>query len=94
MNATFKRLKNLLIDFFKLSEATELNITELARVIVVTCPTETSPISFQHIEVEKPIDEAQTKKKEISYKEIGPCFNMHMRRNKIAASDLYKEACR
>jgi len=37
MNTVYARLKNLLIDFFKLSEVSELNIAELARVIVVTC---------------------------------------------------------
>jgi ribosome production factor 2 len=94
MNNIYARLKNLLIDFFKLSEASELNIAELARVIVVTCKDEKSPIHFQHIEVEAPIDEEKVRKNGISFKEIGPCFNMHMRRNKIAANDLYKEACK
>lgn len=46
MNNVYNRLKNLLIDFFKLSEASDLNIAELARVIVVTCPDEKSPIHF------------------------------------------------
>jgi ribosome production factor 2 len=94
MNNIYGRLKNLLIDFFKLSEAKDLNIAELARVIVITCQDEKSPIHFQHIEVEAPIDEDKVKKNSIKINEIGPCFNMHMRRNKIAANDLYKEACR
>jgi len=76
MNDTYKRLKNLLIDFFKLSEAKDLNIAELCRVIVVTCKNESSPIHFEHIEIDTPIDENKVKKKEIVIKEIGPSFNM------------------
>jgi len=46
------------------------------------------------MEVEAPIDEEKVKKNTIVINEIGPCFNMTMRRNKIASNDLYKEACK
>lgn len=39
-----KRLKNLLIDFFRIDDLKEANISELQRVLVFTCKGETEPI--------------------------------------------------
>jgi hypothetical protein len=32
--------------------------------------------------------------KTVPFREVGPSFGMKLRRDKIAAPDLYKEACR
>jgi ribosome production factor 2 len=45
MSETHKRLKNLMIDFFRITDVTEGNISEMRRVIVFTCTSE-NVISF------------------------------------------------
>lgn len=45
-----KRIKNLFIDFFRISDLSEVNIVELKRVLVFTCRGETAPIEVRHME--------------------------------------------
>ena len=71
----------------------ETNIVEMQRVIVVTCRSEESPVEFRHLECGT-INEALAQRDAVPFREIGPCFNMRIRREKIAAPDAYKEACR
>ena len=51
------------------------------------------PIEFRHLECEN-ITEATVQMKTVPFREVGPSFNMKMRREKIAGTDLFKEACR
>ena len=71
----------------------ETNIAEMQRVIVFTCRGVTEPIEVNHLECRE-VSEALAKKDAIPFKEIGPCFSMRLRRDKIAGMDLFKEACR
>jgi len=84
---------NLLTDFFRIQDMEEANISLMRRVMVFTCKGETEPIQFNHLECRE-ISEALAKKNAIPFHEIGPSFSMRLRRDKIAAHDLYKEACR
>lgn len=70
----------------------EANISELQRVIVFTCRGETEPIQFKHLECEE-ITEAAALKDAVAFREIGPSFEMRIRREKMASTDLFKEAC-
>lgn len=88
-----KRLKNLLIDFFRIQDMQEANIAELQRVIVFTCRGEAEPIEMNHLECGA-VSETLVKKNAVPFKEIGPSFSMRLRRDKIAGTDLFKEACR
>jgi len=88
-----KRVKSLLIDFFHNQQLKEANIMELKRVMVFTCRGEKDPIEFRHLECEN-ITEATVQMKTVPFREVGPSFNMKMRREKIAGTDLFKEACR
>lgn len=45
-----KRIKNVFIDFFRISDLSEVNIVELKRVLVFTCRGETAPIEVRHME--------------------------------------------
>jgi len=71
----------------------EANISELQRVMVFTCKGESEPIQFRHLECEE-VTEAAAMKDAVAFREIGPSFNMRLRREKMASMDLYKEACR
>ena len=53
-------------------------------------------IQCRHFEVNvgKQINETDVKKKTLGMNEIGPRFDVSFRRDKIADSDLFKQACR
>jgi ribosome production factor 2 len=70
----------------------EANIVELRRLLTFTAVDDTT-IQVRHFEVVK-ITEAGVLANDITMKEIGPSFDLKMRRNQIASSDLYKLACR
>ena len=62
-------------------------------MIVFTCRGATEPIEMNHLEVRE-VSEGLVKKNAVPFKEIGPCFSLRLRRDKIATTDLFKEACR
>lgn len=62
-------------------------------MMVFTCRGELDPIEFRHLECED-ITEATVQMRTVPFREVGPSFNMTMRREKIAATDLFKDACR
>ena len=41
-----------------------------------------------------PVHEEDVKKQKIELQEIGPCFDLRIRRKNLASTDLYKDACR
>ena len=89
----YKRIKNFFLDFFKITELSEVNIVELKRVIVFTCRGENCPIEFRHLEISD-ISESTVAKETIPFREVGPCFDLKIRREKMATTELFKEACR
>jgi len=83
----------LLIDFFRIQDMKELNIVEMRRVMVFTCRGETDAIEVRHLEADD-ITEATVTRKTVPFREVGPCFDMKLRRDKMASHDLFKEACK
>jgi len=61
--------------------------------MVFTCRGATEPIEVRHLEV-KEVSEALVKKNAVPFGEVGPSFSLRVRRDKIATTDLFKEACR
>lgn len=88
-----KRIKNLLIDFFRIQDMKEANIVELKRVMVFTCRGDKEPIEVRHLECDE-ISEATVKRRTVPFREIGPCFNMRLRRDKMATFEAFKDACK
>lgn len=92
-NDNLKRIKSLLIDFFQNNDLKEANIQELKRVMVFTSRGEKEPIEVRHLEVDD-ISEATVQMKTMPFREIGPSFDLFLRREKLGSTDLFKEACR
>ena len=61
--------------------------------MVFTCRGDKEPIEFRHLESDG-ITEAAVQMRTVPFREVGPSFNMVLRREKMASFDLYKEACR
>ena len=85
-------MKNLFIDFFKLTDLDEANIVELKRVLIFTT-VDDNTIKLRHYEIAE-INEALTVGNKFEMKEIGPHIDLIMRRNKFAAEDVFKQACK
>ena len=81
------------LDYFRIKDLKEANIEELRRVLVFTCRGETDPIEVRHLESGK-VNEKEAIRNTVPFKEVGPCFNMRLRREKMATFELYKEACK
>ncbi|TNV77302.1 hypothetical protein FGO68_gene14700 [Halteria grandinella] len=88
-----QRLKSLLYELFHQRDLKEINITEMKRVLVFTA-TEENTVQVRHYEVSGKLSEAGIQLGDVEFKEVGPHFNMKLRRNQIASNDLYKAACR
>ena len=88
-------MKNFFIDFFKLTDYEEANIAELKRALVFTSLDDTK-IKCRHYELNpgSKINETDVSNRTLTFNEIGPRFDLSFRRDKIAASDLYKAACK
>ncbi|CDW79488.1 brix domain-containing protein 1 [Stylonychia lemnae] len=87
-----QRIKNLLYEFFHMNDMDEVNIVEMKRILVFTSLNETD-IQVRQFEIPQ-ISEPQVLKSMIDMKEIGPRFDLKLRRAQVAAIDLYKLACR
>ena len=61
--------------------------------MVFTSRGEKEPIEFRHLEADN-ISEATVQMKTVPFREIGPSFDLAIRRDKMAGHDLYKEACK
>lgn len=90
-----RRLKNFLLDFFKQTDYQETNIAEMKRILLFTSTSE-STILCRHYEVNrgKKVNETDLKNKSFKFEEIGPHFDLTIRRDKIAAPDLWKSSCK
>ena len=61
--------------------------------MVFTCRGELDPIEFRHLECDN-ITEATVQMQTVPFREVGPSFNMRLRREKMAGHELFKEACK
>ena len=67
----------------------------MKRVLVFTSVNDTK-IEVRHYEanVGGTVNETDVEKKSIKLSPIGPCFDLSFRRDKIAETDHYKQACK
>lgn len=88
----YQRLKNLLYDFFHLTDLEETNIVEMKKVLVFTA-IDDATIKFRQFELPK-ISEQEVLKASLEMREIGPHFDLRLRRSQIGSQDLFKLACK
>jgi len=87
----FERLRKFFLDYFKVQELEEVNITELRRIIVISAG-ENKIIKFRSYQVEGSLNEYELDK--FSLTEIGPSLNLSVRNIHLASAELYKLSTR
>ena len=85
----YKRLKNLFIDLFSANTQTKLNLNNVEHVIYLIAIDE--KILFRSYKVIYKKSGCKTPRCELE--EIGPHFEMTIRRIRFASNDLFKKAC-
>lgn len=86
----YKRLKNLLTDFFRGPVIEKVRLAGLEHVILFTAAEGKLYIRSYRVLLKK--SGARTPR--IELEEIGPSLDLVVRRTKLASDDLYKRACR
>jgi len=88
-NSDFKILSNMFIDLFRGQVLSEINLAALSHVFVLTASA--SVIHFRHYAIL--LKKSQQKVlPRVELEEIGPRFDITIRRTKHASSDLWKAA--
>lgn len=89
-NAEMQRLKNLLIDFFRGPEVTNIRLAGVEHLIQVTAVGPRVLLRSYKIHLGK----SASRLPRVELEEIGPSIDWRLRRSQLASEDLYKEACR
>lgn len=85
----YKRIQNLFIDLFSANTLTELNLNNVEHVIYITAIDE--KILFRSYKIVYSRSGCTTPRVDLN--EIGPSFNMTIRRTRFASKDLFKKSC-
>jgi len=89
-NAEMQRLKNILVDFFRGPEVTNLRLAGIEHVLQFTAVESKVMMRSYRINLSR----SATANPRVDLEEIGPRINWSVRRNQLASDDLYKEACK
>jgi ribosome production factor 2 len=87
----FERLRKFFLDFFRVHDLEEANITDLRRIIVISAG-ENKTIKFRSFQVEGSLTEYDLDN--FSLTEIGPSLNLNVRNIHLASEELYKLSLR
>lgn len=85
----YKRIQNLFIDLFSANTNTKLNLNSIEHVIYLTAADE--KLLFRSYKIIYKKSGCKTPRVELN--EIGPHFDMTVRRVRFASKDLFKKAC-
>lgn len=86
----YKKLKNILIDFFRGVEATDVRLQGFEHALLFTAVDGNILIRSYRIMMKK----SGTKVPLVELEEIGPSMTLVLRRNRFASADLMKRACK
>jgi len=87
-NEDLKRFANILLDFFRGTLLTEINLAGLDHVIVCTVHQEKVLLRHYNIILKK----SGSKIPRVELSEVGPSMDMQVRRTKVAGTEIRKEA--
>lgn len=85
----YRRIQNLFIDLFSANTQTKLNLSNVEHVIQLTAIDE--KILFRSYKIVYKKSGCATPRVELE--EIGPHFDLRVRRSRFASKDLFKKAC-
>jgi len=88
--AEFQRLKSLLIDFFRGPEVDNVRLAGIEHVLQFTAVENKVLMRSYRINLQK----SGTKYPRVEMEEIGPSFDLVLRRTQLASEDLFKTACK
>ncbi|CAG9787713.1 unnamed protein product [Diatraea saccharalis] len=91
LNEDLKRLKSLFTDFFHREKVETIRLQGLEHALSFTA-TDDNMIYIRSYRIQLKKSGQRTPRVELE--EIGPSIDFKLRRTKLAANDLYKEACR
>ena len=87
-----KRLKNLLIDFFRGPEVTNIRLEGVEHCLQFTCATE-GLVHFRSYKIL--LKRSSTPRMpRVELEEIGPSMDLVLRRTHLASDDLFQSACK
>jgi len=89
-NKEFQRLKNLLVDFFRGPEVTNVRLAGIEHVIQITAVEKKVLFRSYRIILKK----SGTRIPRVELEEIGPSIDWVLRRSQLASDDLFKTACK
>jgi len=89
-NAEMQRLKNILVDFFRGPEVSNIRLAGVEHVLQFTAVGSRVLMRSYRIHMSK----SAVKAPRVDLEEIGPRVDWRMRRTQLASEDLYKEACK
>lgn len=87
----YERLRKFFLDFFRIQDLEEVNITDLRRIIVISSG-ENKTLKFRSYQVEGSLSEYDLDN--FSLNEIGPSLNLTVRNIHLASEELYKISLR
>jgi ribosome production factor 2 len=83
----YERMRKFFLDFFRMHDLEEVNISDLRRVIVISA-SEDKIVKLRSYQVEGQISEYDHQN--FTLTEIGPSMNLKVRNIQLANADLYK----
>lgn len=86
----FKRIQNILVDFFQRETVNNVRLQGLEHVLMFTANDDTIYMRSYRISLKK----SGCKIPRIELEEIGPSVDFSVRRTRFASDDLFKEACK
>ena len=86
-----RQLKSVILDYFRGEQVSAINLAGLDRVIMATAVSNTEVLFRQYtIKLKK----SGTRVPRIALREMGPSFDLSVRRYRAPPAELEKEACR
>jgi len=87
----FERMRKFFLDFFRLHNVDEVNVSELRRLLVVSVGDD-KEVKIRNYQVEGAISEYTLE--DLKLTEVGPSLNLKVRNIHVASKELYDLSCR